>query len=1563
MASSIGFAETLEPRLVLDASTPVDDLAAFAKLLSAQGVKFYGAAWDATSTAQRELFGDGGQFLPFVEVTNPDRTFNSTATANNISTTSPTWVFPDQSRLEGMQTLAALAQQAGLAIPQGFTPGMATIGTQTLLAGSPLLIPLDGFDPNGDDLTYTITLSNNTAGLTANLMQRNGAIQITVAGYGQILIDTFDDLVPRATKQIKQLAEGGFYDGVIFHRVINGFIIQGGDPTGTGSGGSGLPDFDDQFNLDLQHNRTGLVSMAKSTDDKNNSQFFITEGAQRHLDFQHSIFGIVVEGESVRDAISNIATTGNSGNPANRPLFDVVMNSVDVVSDSENAVLMLKAPEGRTGSATVTVRVSDPAGNFFEQSFQVNVQPDMVNSDPFLADIPAIRTLVNTPIRFPLTAIDGDANPAPIFFFDQTTLNTNQLFIPYSTNSNKLTYTTNSSTGVVTVTPANNFSGTENITVATAFRKGTVTSSDPTTALLQASSTVDYQVTPIEVVSAATDLVLSASNDPFRDSANDGQADTFLVRMNNGLLEVSINGRVAQLATLSSVQALIINGSNDADSLTVDFANGNPIPTGGLQFHGGNQPNAASDRMILQSASSNSLTYTLTGSNEGSLAANGTTVITFSGIESLRDELTATSRIVTFPEAGGSAVLSVDPTSNSSRIQLQFGADLNLSFRPPSNRLTVTGNSGTDRLTVSFQNGSPIPGGGVLFQGMENPNGERDELVVTGGTSNSVLHTLTNATDGFVAVNGATLIGYTGLEAVTDELATGDRGFQLGSSDDSVNLSDDGVAANGKSKLSYGSMEMVFTNSTTSLVINGGGGDDTLTASSIDSSFPEAANLFLQGEAGNDRLDTSTANRAYLLFGGLGDDRVIGNSSDEVFPIEAGNDTIEGNGGVDVIEALNLIGAVTLTDATLNGLGLNSLSGISRARLFAGSKGVQIDASAFTGVVTLGGGSGKDLLIGSNGADVLDGGGGNDTLRGGAGNDTITGGAGTDLIEGGDGEDLLRESANTNVVVTATQLSGGFPVGKDTFSNMELLELTGGTGNNKFDAKLFPGNVTLLGGEGNDTLISGSGHDALQGQAGDDVLTGGDGDDSLDGGDGVDRIAEMADVNWTLTGAALTGLGNDELTSIETALLTGGASNNTINATGFGGFATLDGAAGNDTILGGNGNSVLLGNNGNDSLVGGTGNDTLDGGKDTDTLDGGDGHDSLDGSTGDNDRVTGGAGNDSLNGGGGNGDLLVEFTNAAFTIFGKSSISGIGSDRFTGFESLVLTGGDGNNTIDASAFNGAMTLTGGNGNDLLIAGAGPAMLDGESGDDTLTSGESNDTLTGGAGSDLIEVTGNGNLTATGSQLLGAKVFGDDSYSGIEKIHVTGGKGKNLFDFSAFGGTVTLQGGGGDDTLIGANGNDSLLGEAGNDSIVGHDGSDTLKGDSGNDVLKGGLGNDSLFGDAGNDTLNGGGGDDTLLGGDGNDGLSGYVGNDSLSGGAGLDSLIGGDDNDTLRGGNDKDSLIGGLGSDDVDGELGDDSVTGGPGNNVLPDASDTVAGSNAEINNALTIIAAWIDDV
>ena len=180
LASIFPQTESLEPRLVLDASTPVNDLVAFAQQLSAAGAKLYGAAWNSDTTAQKQLFGDGAQFVSFVEATNTNHEANQEATSHNI-TTYPTWIFADSSRMVGVQTLAAISAHVGIAIPQGFTPGFTPIGTQTVLGGSPLMLPIDGFDPNGDVLTYSVTINNNTSGLTATLRPRVGALRITVA--------------------------------------------------------------------------------------------------------------------------------------------------------------------------------------------------------------------------------------------------------------------------------------------------------------------------------------------------------------------------------------------------------------------------------------------------------------------------------------------------------------------------------------------------------------------------------------------------------------------------------------------------------------------------------------------------------------------------------------------------------------------------------------------------------------------------------------------------------------------------------------------------------------------------------------------------------------------------------------------------------------------------------------------------------------------------------------------------------------------------------------------------------------------------------------------------------------------------------------------------------------------------------------------------------------------------------------------------------------------------------------------------------------------------------------
>jgi cyclophilin family peptidyl-prolyl cis-trans isomerase len=144
---------------------------------------------------------------------------------------------------------------------------------------------------------------------------------------GTIEIILFDRDAPTTVNNFVGLAEKGYYNGIIFHRVIKDFMIQGGDPTGTGSGGEsfyGGP-FKDEFSVSLRHDSPGILSMANAGPNTNGSQFFITVVPTPWLDLKHSIFGKVVKGMEVVNAISVVPT-----NNMDRPLQDVVMEKVTI---------------------------------------------------------------------------------------------------------------------------------------------------------------------------------------------------------------------------------------------------------------------------------------------------------------------------------------------------------------------------------------------------------------------------------------------------------------------------------------------------------------------------------------------------------------------------------------------------------------------------------------------------------------------------------------------------------------------------------------------------------------------------------------------------------------------------------------------------------------------------------------------------------------------------------------------------------------------------------------------------------------------------------------------------------------------------------------------------------------------------------------------------------------------------------------------------------------------------------------------------------------------------------
>ncbi|HET6380398.1 MAG TPA: peptidylprolyl isomerase [candidate division Zixibacteria bacterium] len=119
---------------------------------------------------------------------------------------------------------------------------------------------------------------------------------------GDFTVDLFADKAPLTVENFVNLARSGFYDGTTFHRVIAGFMAQGGDPTGTGRGGPGYS-FRDEFHPELRHDSEGVLSMANAGPNTNGSQFFITYGPTPHLDGRHSVFGRVTSGMEVVRAL------------------------------------------------------------------------------------------------------------------------------------------------------------------------------------------------------------------------------------------------------------------------------------------------------------------------------------------------------------------------------------------------------------------------------------------------------------------------------------------------------------------------------------------------------------------------------------------------------------------------------------------------------------------------------------------------------------------------------------------------------------------------------------------------------------------------------------------------------------------------------------------------------------------------------------------------------------------------------------------------------------------------------------------------------------------------------------------------------------------------------------------------------------------------------------------------------------------------------------------------------------------------------------------------------------
>jgi len=162
------------------------------------------------------------------------------------------------------------------------------------------------------------------------LLQAANPIAIIKTTQGEMKFELRPDIAPKAVENFVTHAKNGYYDGLIFHRVIKNFMIQGGDPTGTGRGGESIwkKPFEDEFKSDVTFNKPGILAMANAGPNTNGSQFFITTASAYWLNGRHTIFGYLKDGMKTLRTIESVPTNGQSG--GNRPLIEQKILSITI---------------------------------------------------------------------------------------------------------------------------------------------------------------------------------------------------------------------------------------------------------------------------------------------------------------------------------------------------------------------------------------------------------------------------------------------------------------------------------------------------------------------------------------------------------------------------------------------------------------------------------------------------------------------------------------------------------------------------------------------------------------------------------------------------------------------------------------------------------------------------------------------------------------------------------------------------------------------------------------------------------------------------------------------------------------------------------------------------------------------------------------------------------------------------------------------------------------------------------------------------------------------------------
>lgn len=298
----------------------------------------------------------------------------------------------------------------------------------TMPSGRTFQMPLSGFDPDGQPLRFSATVSNKKALTVAFAPSTNPSMVLNVSGVdatngaftGNLVLQLFQDLTPLTVGRISDLVNSNFYNGLLFQRVILGFVAQAGGSTNDPNFGSGVS-FDDEYVASLIYDGFGQLGMANFGGlfhDSNDSQFFITDvdlsidnptnQSPQNLNFVNGIFGQLTSGFNI---LTEIMSTPVDPNNNDEPFSNVVINIATIITNSQDGVLRLTATPKFTGVVTVTINATNAENQVASQTLQVKVIANTDNSPPFLGPIPSNITVTqNTAATFILqtTDIDGD---------------------------------------------------------------------------------------------------------------------------------------------------------------------------------------------------------------------------------------------------------------------------------------------------------------------------------------------------------------------------------------------------------------------------------------------------------------------------------------------------------------------------------------------------------------------------------------------------------------------------------------------------------------------------------------------------------------------------------------------------------------------------------------------------------------------------------------------------------------------------------------------------------------------------------------------------------------------------------------------------------------------------------------------------------------------------------------------------------------------------------------------------------------------------------------------------